>query len=202
MLKDITGIILCGGKSSRMKQDKAFLKLGERFVIEIIADRMKNVFSEVLLSTNKSEEYSLLNLPIVKDIYPQKGPLGGIHASLSNSSTEKIFLISCDMPLMNIDMIKFIAAYKSDKKIILPKSNGRTHQLCGVYSNSLIRDIEEIISTSEEDKHHKGSVYELIEKVTAEIVDVESLPFYEENIFLNMNSTEDYEIIKKIYQNY
>ncbi len=202
MLKDMTGIILCGGKSTRMKQDKALLKLGDRFVIEIVADVMKNVFSEVLLSTNKSEEYSFLNLQVIKDIYKQKGPLSGIHASLVHSPTEKIFLISCDMPLINIEMIKFIADYKSDKKIIIPKSNGRTHQLCGVYSKSLIRDIEEIISASGEVKHYKGSIYELIEKVSAEIVDVESLPFNKENTFLNMNSLEDYELIKMIYQNY
>ena len=200
MIKDITGIILCGGKSSRMLTNKALLKLNGRTVIEIIAEKMKSIFSEVLISTNGIDDYNFLNLPLIKDIFTHKGPLAGIHSSLKYSSTEKNFIISCDMPLVSIELIKFIATYNSDKKIILPEAEGRIQQLCGIYSKSISPIIEMIISNSEKNKNIKGSVFDLIERVSADIVNVESLTFYDKNIFLNMNTPEDYEQIKKIHK--
>jgi len=200
MIKDITGIILCGGKSSRMLTNKALLKLNVRTVIEIIAETMKSIFSEVLISTNGIDDYKYLNLPLIKDIFTHKGPLAGIHSALKYSSTEKNFIISCDMPLISKEMIKYIASYKSDKKIILPETEGRIQQLCGIYSKSLLPGIEEIILDSEKDRNIKGSIYDLIERVSADIVNVESLTFYDKNYFLNMNTPEDYEQIKKIHK--
>jgi molybdopterin-guanine dinucleotide biosynthesis protein A len=200
MIKDITGIILCGGKSSRMQVDKALLKLNGRTVIEIIAEKMKSIFSEVLISTNGIDDYNFLNLPLIKDIFTHKGPLAGIHSALKYSSTEKNFIISCDMPLVSSELIKFIATYNSDKKIILPEAEGRIQQLCGIYSKSLLPNIEDIILASEKAGNIKGSIYDLIERVSADIVNVESLTFYDKNFFLNMNTPEDYEQIKKIHK--
>lgn len=200
MLMDITGIILAGGQSSRMQSDKALLKLGGKTVIEVVADKMKKIFSDVLISTNDINNYKYLNLPIIKDTYTRKGPLAGIHAALKYSSTEKNFIISCDMPFVSSELINFIAAYNSDKKIILPEAEGRSQQLCGIYSKPILPVIEEIILDSEKDKTIKGSIYDLIQRVSAEIIDVESLPFYDNNFFLNMNTPEDYELIKNIYE--
>lgn len=200
MLKDITGIILAGGQSSRMMTDKALLKLGNKTVIEIIADKMKNIFSEVAISTNNIDEYKFLNLPLIKDIFINKGPIAGLHSSLKYSASEKVFFISCDMPLVTSEIITFISSYNSDKNIILPEENGRIQQLCGVYSKLLIPIIEDIILESEKNLNIKGSIYELIQRVSTETVNVESLIFYNKNLFLNMNTPEDYERIKKIYE--
>jgi molybdopterin-guanine dinucleotide biosynthesis protein A len=200
MIKDITGIILCGGKSSRMLTNKALLKLNGRTVIEIIAEKMKSIFSEVLISTNGIDDYKFLNLPLIKDIFTHKGPLAGIHSALKYSSTEKNFIISCDMPLVSCELINFIATYNSDKKIIFPETEGRIQHLCGVYSKSLLPIIEEIILESEKDQNIKGSIYELIQRVSADIVNIDSLSLYDNNLFLNMNTQEDYEQIKRIYE--
>ncbi|MCK7517640.1 MAG: NTP transferase domain-containing protein [Ignavibacteriales bacterium] len=60
MRNDITGIILCGGKSSRMQTNKALLKLSDKTVIEIVAEKLKSIFNEVLISANDSKEYDFL----------------------------------------------------------------------------------------------------------------------------------------------
>ena len=73
MYNDITGIVLCGGKSSRMGTNKAFLKLGGKYIIEIICDLMKCIFGNVILVTNKTELYEFLNLEAHEDIYKGKG---------------------------------------------------------------------------------------------------------------------------------
>ncbi len=201
MRKDITGIILCGGKSSRMQTNKALLELGDKSVIEFVINKMKSVFSELILSANAIDDYSFLKLPIIQDAYLSKGPLGGIHAALKYSKTEKNFIIGCDMPLITAELINYLININSDKAILLPKANGRTQQLCGIYSKSIISEIENIFNLSEMDKSIKGSVHELIGMVPTEFIDVEHLPFYNENMFLNMNSPAEYELIKNIYGN-
>lgn len=200
MRKDITGIILCGGKSSRMQTNKALLKLGDKTVIEIVAAKLKSIFNEVLISANNCNEYDFLNLPVVNDYFVGKGPLAGIHSALKYSSTDKNFIISCDMPLISVELIKYLINLNSEKSILLPKSNRRIQQLCGIYSKSVIDEIENIFKLSEKDKNIKGSVYELLERASNEIIDVDDLNFYSKNIFLNMNSPEDYELIKDIYE--
>ena len=201
MRNDITGIILCGGKSSRMQTNKALLKLGDKTVIEIVTAKLKSIFNEVLISANDSKQYDFLNLPVVYDIFIGKGPLAGIHSALKYSSTKNNFIISCDIPLISIELIKYLINLNSEKSILLPKSNGRIQQLCGIYSKSVIYEIENIFKLSEKDKNIKGSVYELLERASIEFIDVDELNFYNKNIFLNMNSPEDYKLIKNIYEN-
>lgn len=199
MIENITGIILCGGKSSRMKMNKAFLKLGNIPIIEIMLQKMKQNFDNLILSSNNTELFAYLNVPIIKDIYLNRGPLAGIHSSLSSSSTEKNFIISCDIPLITVELIKYLSEYNSDKKIILPVLKGRIQQLCGVYSKSILVDVEQILKESQGNNEVKGSIFNLLERVDAEIVDVSSFSSPGDDIFLNMNTPEDYELIKKIY---
>ena len=200
MRKDITGIILCGGKSSRMKTNKALLKFGDITTIEILTNKLSKIFNKVLISANSINEYSFLNLSIVKDKYINKGPLAGIYSALEASETEKNFIISCDMPLVSIEIINYLTDFNSNKKILLPKVNGKIQKLCGVYSKSIIEEIEKLILQSEIGNKLKGSVYELIERVPTELIDVEPLIFYNQNMFLNMNSLKDYEQIKRILE--
>ena len=148
MRNDITGIILCGGRSSRMQTNKALLKLGDKTVIEIVTEKLKSIFNEVLISANDSKQYDFLNLPVVYDIFIGKGPLAGIHSALKYSSTKNNFIISCDIPLISIELIKYLINLNSEKSILLPKSNGRIQQLCGIYSKSVIYEIENIFKLS------------------------------------------------------
>lgn len=199
IFENITGIILCGGKSSRMKRNKAFLKLGNIPIIEIMLQKMKQNFDNLILSSNNTELFAYLNVPIVKDIYLNRGPLAGIHSSLSSSSTEKNFIISCDIPLITVELIKYLSEYNSDKKIILPVLKGRIQQLCGVYSKSILVDVEQILKESQGNNEVKASIFNLLERVDAEIVDVSSFSSPGADVFLNMNTPEDYELIKKNY---
>lgn len=199
IFENITGIILCGGKSTRMKTNKALLRLGQKPIIEIMLEKMKRNFGEAILSANDPDLFNYLNFPVIKDIYPNRGPLAGIHSSLSSSSTEKNFIISCDIPLISVELIKYLSEYNSDKKIILPVLKGRIQQLCGVYSKSILVDVEQILKESQGNNEVKGSIFNLLERVDAEIVDVSSFSSTCDDIFLNMNTPEDYELIKKIY---
>jgi molybdopterin-guanine dinucleotide biosynthesis protein A len=200
MRKDITGIILCGGKSSRMLSNKALLKLGNSTVIEVILREMKKAFDEVIISANDCDDFSFLNITLVTDIQINRGPLSGIYSALKESKTVKNFITTCDLPLINSELIEYISKIESKKEIIIPAINGIPQRLFGIYNKSLFKNIEEIFSLTETDKLIKGSIYDLHQRVSVELVEIATLPFYSENSFLNMNTPEDYELIKNIFE--
>ncbi len=207
MSKKINGIILSGGKSSRMGEDKALMKIGAKTIIEIIIHKLKPFCETIIISADDVEKYSWLVYKVVPDKYKNSGPLAGIYSSLLESNTEKNFIISCDLPLVTSELIKQIIAIKSDKEIVLPVTNGKYHQLCGIYSRSVLENAEEILRSGEEDKRGKGedekggkrsntSVKRLLEISDVEFVDVTNL--INGNEFLNMNTKEDFTIIEKL----
>ena len=82
-----TAIILAGGKSSRMGFDKQFLQIDDRRIMDDVIHNLEQEFDEIIIVTNKPEEYSNYKHKIVKDIIVGKGPLSGIHVGLKESSS-------------------------------------------------------------------------------------------------------------------
>lgn len=199
MYKDITGIILSGGKSSRLGRDKSFIKFGDRTLIEITVGLMKSVFENVIISTNSINEYSFLNCPLVEDKYKNAGPLAGIYSALLNSQSEKNFVISCDVPLMNQQMIEYFIKYDSNKDIIISKASGYLQPLVGIYKQSvlpiILKLLHQPVNQCNEIKKNI-SLHSLIKLANTEIIDITSLPFYTEELFFNLNTHED---LKKLY---
>src|ERR1035437_11191089 len=145
MYSHLTGFILAGGKSKRMGTNKSLLKIGELTIIERVVNLMKDLFKEVILITNQSEEFSFLRLPMQEDIHKNTGPLAGIHSALVHTITDKNFIISCDMPLMTAGVVKYLIKYPTDKLITIARADNYVQQLCGVYNRSLISYIVNII---------------------------------------------------------
>ena len=201
MYKDITGIILSGGKSTRMGRNKSLLEINGKTAVQRIADLMQPVFTKVIVISNTPGEYSLLGLPVHKDIYEYRGPLAGIHSGLKHSETDQNFVISVDMPLMTAEMIEYIIDYKTPHPVTVCKADGFIQQLAGRYSKSLLNKAELILQENEEemrsDKQIKRrcSVLRLLDETGAEIIEAEKLDFYREGIFFNMNRPEDYRFI-------
>jgi len=204
MYNDITGIILSGGKSKRMGVNKSLLKVGCKTIIEVVQDKISKLFKELLVITNEPELYQFLNLEIYKDIFQGKGPLAGIHSGLVHSKTQKSFIISCDMPLITVDMINTIINYKKDSPITITKADGYIQQLCGVYDKCCIPEAEKLLEESLGDENRNTQqekrgckVLQLIKEVGAEILDAEALPSYDKNLFFNMNTMDDFTYVKK-----
>lgn len=194
MHKDFTAIVLAGGKSHRMGREKALLPIGDKTIIDIIIDKLKPLFPEIILSTNKPNDFLFLKIKMVEDFYKNAGPLGGIHAGLVESQTEKNLVISCDLPLMETDLINFICNFDTDKKITVCKIGDYIEPTFGVYSKSIVDDLEILLNLHLQHglDVKELSVHNLIDKVGAEIIDPTYLPFYNDDVFYNMNTFEDY----------
>ena len=202
MYKDVTGIILSGGKSSRMGGNKSLLKIGELTIIERVRDLMQSIFSEVILITNEPSDYKFINIPIFEDLFKHKGPLAGIHSGLTHSSSKENFIISCDIPFIPPEMIKYIVDFKTDKLITVTKSDGYIQQLAGKYAKYCVNEAEKILNEQLaaeakgiNQKKKNISALKLIYGVGAEIIPAESLPFYKKEIFFNMNDNDDYSLL-------
>jgi molybdopterin-guanine dinucleotide biosynthesis protein A len=201
---DITGVILSGGKSLRMGFNKSLLKIQGKTIIEYIVELMQNIFSKVILITNSPDEYRFLNLEMFEDIYKNYGPLAGIHSGLVNSSTKRNFIISCDVPLMTEQMIRYLVDYSTDKLITIAKADGYIQQLVGIYNRDIIVTAEDILEKEKlveernSDQQRRGcKVLSLVNQVGAEIINTDSLSFYIPDTYFNMNNTEDFNIVKE-----
>lgn len=206
-MKKINGIILSGGKSSRMGEDKALLKVGTKSIIEIMIAKLKPFCNKIIISADETEKYSQFGYKVVPDKFKNSGPLAGIYSSLLESNTERNFVISCDLPLVSQNIIERLISNISTKEIILPVTGEKYHQLCGVYSKSVLENVESILN-AEVEKRRKGegengrgkrntSVKRLLEVSQVEFVDVTSISG--ENEFLNMNTAEDFDVIKRYF---
>ncbi|MBI5324993.1 MAG: molybdenum cofactor guanylyltransferase [Ignavibacteriae bacterium] len=206
MYNDITGIILAGGKSTRMGQDKSFLKFGYHTVIEHDAELMKSIFHDVIIITNEPDKYKILGFKCYEDIFKGIGPLGGIHSGLTNSENELNFVISCDIPFITKEVIEFIISQQENYDAVITKADGYIQQLCGLYRRKLIQQILQLVQTDSEvetrnniQHKRKCKVLSLIEMVNARIIDFETeYENYKPGTFFNINKPDDYDLAIKM----
>ena len=154
--KPVTGIILAGGKSRRMGQNKALLRLGDKTLIEHVICPLREVTDELLLITKSPQEYAHLNLPMHDDILPNAGALGGLHAGLTYASHELVLCVACDSPFLQPALLTYlISAMATEDDAVVPyteaedTSDKKFQTLCAVYSKRCLPAIEQMVSASE-----------------------------------------------------
>ena len=148
----MTAIILAGGKSRRMGTNKALLNFKGKTFLEHQIDLLKGLFDEVIISANSLETYKGFNIPIVVDTYHDKGPLGGIYTGLINSKSYHTFIIACDMPFVEIDLINKLKSFTRDSNknrydVVIPENNKCLEPLHAFYSKACIGPIKAQIET-------------------------------------------------------
>jgi len=136
MIDSITGVVLAGGKSTRMGLNKAQMPYRDRALIEFPIETLGRVFSRVILSVHRQEDYSELALSRIQDRYDETGPLGGI-TSVLETGIARIFCVACDMPFLNTDLIEYLCGI-TDCDAVLPVWENRPETLHAVYSQTLL----------------------------------------------------------------
>jgi len=133
-MDEISSVILCGGRSSRMGRDKARLPWNGTELLDDIAGRL-SVLGKVFLSADRESRFSGKPYPVVEDRYPNCGPLGGICSALPVCGTPLLFVVSCDMPFVTGEVgRKLQGSMDRDDAAVVPReSDGRIHPLCAVY---------------------------------------------------------------------
>ncbi len=130
--------ILSGGQSSRMGINKALASLNGAKVIEYILARLQPRFDELLIVTNEPKLFEKYPARVITDIYPRKGPIAGIHAALKTTSQAQLFVLSCDMPFINADVINYMLERAQGYDSVVPVLGGRLQPTAAVYNQSCL----------------------------------------------------------------
>ena len=136
---DVTGIILAGGKSRRFGRNKAVESVAGMTLIERVIRQLTPVTNRiVLVADDANNHFSEINsAAVVTDIYPAKGPLGGIYTGLSSSRTAVNIVVACDMPFLNTVLLQHMVNLLADFDAVIPQwTNNQIEPLHGIYSNS------------------------------------------------------------------
>lgn len=189
-----SGIILAGGKSSRMGEDKSLLTFNDKTLIAQIVETLKRVpaIKEIIIVSNESNKYNFTDIKEITDIYPSMGPLSGIHTSLVSAKYDYCFITACDMPFLNNELVDYIIKQSAGFDIAIPLINDNLEPLCAVYSKNCLKNIENSLEKNiwqVFDFYSQVKVNYLEESKIKMIVDPEI-------VFFNVNTPNDYRNIK------
>jgi molybdopterin-guanine dinucleotide biosynthesis protein A len=195
MKKDMTGIILAGGKNSRMGINKAFLEIDGIRLIDKAINIYREIFSEIIIVTNDPLSYiEFTDAEIVTDIYKGKGPLGGIYTGLFYSKNDYTFISACDMPYLNKDFISYLTTHTGKYDIIVPELSDGFQPLYAIYSQNCLSHIKKLLIA---DKLKITGFYKEVRQLS--IPEEKIIPFNKDGrLFLNFNTPEDLEKEQKV----
>ncbi|HHD2752234.1 TPA: molybdenum cofactor guanylyltransferase [Clostridium perfringens] len=189
--------ILAGGKSSRMNyRNKAFLEYENNYFIERIIKALED-YEEIIIISNNPDDYKTLGLKVFKDVYPNQGPLSGIHSALNHIKNEYCLVVACDMPFINKNVVNYLGNIKEDYEILIPEVEERLQPLCAIYKKSCKELMEkELINKS-------NKLIKTCMKFNVKII--KEFPFIEEihkkemKNFYNINTVDEYRsLIEKV----
>ncbi len=191
---NITGVILAGGKSSRFGQNKAFIKIGGKRLIERQIDLLTGICREIIIVCKNTLEFSDLTCSVVRDIVDYPSPLSGIYTGLKVAIYERSFVLACDMPFVNRGLVEYMISFAPDFDVVVPRPSGDYEPLHAVYSKDCIPFIEEMFASK------NFRIFDFYNKVRLkEITENEIKRFDPEMLsFTNVNTREELEKIKEI----
>lgn len=190
---DLSGFVLAGGRSSRMKTDKAFLKFKDETFLERAVKTLAPLAVKTKIVINKNQkakfEKSFPDFDLVFDIYTMRGALGGIHAALKNCESKFALILAVDLPFVTSETLEKLTASSNNSTATVPRQNdGRLQPLCAVYRvKDCLPRVEELL-----EKDDSASVRDFLKLISLNIVEANLLSD-DENIFLNVNYPNDLE---------
>jgi molybdopterin-guanine dinucleotide biosynthesis protein A len=190
----MTGVILAGGQNTRFPTLKAFINIEGSPIIERNLKLLKELFDEVLISTNMPERYFYLGAPLIGDVLSSEGPMSGIYSALLNAKSDCVFVTACDMPFIKKELISLIRERCGGADAVIPVYNNEPQPLFGVYCKTALPYIEEGIINK------KTTLKRFLDNIkTAYIGEADIRKIDPEGMsFVNINTLEDYEKIKAV----
>lgn len=186
-----TGIILAGGKSSRMGKNKALMLLNGKRIIEYVYEMFDSFCDEIIISTNSPEEYNFLPARKQKDFYSNIGPIAGLHAGLKTSGNEINFICSCDTPFLTKELFLYLHRNSANKDIVTPSHNGITEPIIGLFKKKTYLNFEKAI---EKKLYSPPKVEKTTNRLILEISKHKTI--FNDKLFTNINTVKDFLMLK------
>jgi molybdopterin-guanine dinucleotide biosynthesis protein A len=177
-----TAIIVAGGNSTRMGQDKNMLSINERPMIEHIYKQLSPYFNEIIISANDTTRYSFIGVPVIQDKVVGKGPLMGLTSALRASINEVNFVIACDIPEIDTGFVRAMLRQVGDYDAVVPQVGLRHYEpLFAVYSKKALPLLDQAL---------QSGIYGIVDALNGcnvKYIDLSSRPIE------NINTMGDYQ---------
>jgi molybdopterin-guanine dinucleotide biosynthesis protein A len=195
---DISFIVLAGGKSIRLGRDKVNELLGDKSLLQWVVTRISHFDTDVIIVTAKKEpvpvNISYARVLTTGDIFPDRGSLGGIYSGIMTSKSQYNFVVGCDMPFLNLDLMKFMMDIAPGFDLVLPRMGKIVEPLHAIYARSCLVYMENLL------KQGELQILKFFHQVKVRYVDPPEIERFDPGYlsFFNVNTEEDLKKAKEI----
>lgn len=175
--------ILCGGKSSRMKQDKAMIDWNGKPLARFIADGFSSCH-DIFLSVGNADQFDLPGMRMIEDSFPGCGPMAGLAASLQAARNDILFLTTCDAPLVDEQTAGIMLSLLGTCDAVVPQTLDHVHPLIAVYRKSVLEKALSCLSAG------NRKMLLLLKELNVNYIDAALLP-YGADTLTNLNTPEE-----------
>lgn len=152
-MESISAIIQAGGQSRRMGRDKALIDYRGRPILAHVIATVRQLSDDVIVVSNRSAVYGpivdSLNARLIPDYDPPSGPLGGLAAGLAAMRHDLAIVVACDMPLLNLDLIRYLIERVTDFDAVVPLTGDQFEPLHAVYRRTCLAAIQRRLANNE-----------------------------------------------------
>ena len=196
MIPPCTGVILSGGLSTRFNgENKAFINVGGRCILDRLYDVFSGLFNEIILVTNQPLQFLHWDLMIVSDVFPVRSSLTGIHTGLFYMKNPFAFFSACDTPFLKKELVETLLQH-IDKRddIIMPETSAGMEPLCAIYSKRCLNSAENHI------KQNKFKIQRALGNHRLKKIPEAKLRLKDPELvsFFNINTPEDQEAAEEM----
>ncbi len=131
----LTVVIQAGGQSSRMGEDKALKSFLGKPLIQRVVDRLSPIADELIVTTNRPDDYTFLNKRLISDLKPGRGALGGLYTAIASASHAVVAVVACDMPFASTHFIESAHSLlvREDADVVIAKTDEGYEPLHAIY---------------------------------------------------------------------
>jgi len=145
LISDVTGVLLAGGKSRRMGQDKRLLSVGEETLYARSLSVLQAIFERVVVVVAQDSPLVPSDAPVLRDVIPHCGSLGGLYTGLKQAGTQWVFAVACDMPFLDPDTIRHVIGLKGEGDVIMAKLQNGFQPMHALYHRNCLPTMESLI---------------------------------------------------------
>jgi molybdopterin-guanine dinucleotide biosynthesis protein A len=168
-------------------QTKALIELGGKRIIERVLAALAPAVDDVLVVTNTPELYAFLGLPMVGDVYPDHGALGGIYSGLTAAAGQAAFTVACDMPFLHPDVVELVVSRAGHADVVIPRTAAGLETMHAAYGRTCLPTIAEQLAAGQlkiSDFFPRVRVVEIAEAEVARFGDPRV-------VFMNVNTPDE-----------
>ena len=184
-----TAAILAGGQARRFNgHQKPLLPLGHQRIVDHLLDVLATVVDNIFVVANDQKQYKTCNVPIIRDIRTNLGPIGGVYTALSHCESNQLLIIAGDMPFLSSEFLRYLLKQGQHTEIAIPRTADGYQPLCASYH----QNCADIVASRIE--RHSLKITNLLSDIPHYEVSEDKMMEFDKtgSMFLNINTPADY----------